>query len=129
MRRAHASACVDEIFGSDAGVAKLADAQDLKSWAPKGACGFDPRPRHPILRRSHDLALDLRGQPPAARRTDPVLSLSAQDCRDPMGRKGGEKRERKAREAEFRHGYVEPPQSNIQFARVRRPDPRARNAR
>ena len=29
-----------------AGVAELADAQDLKSWAPKGACGFDSRPRH-----------------------------------------------------------------------------------
>ena len=28
-----------------AGVAKLADAQDLKSWVPKGACGFDSRPR------------------------------------------------------------------------------------
>jgi hypothetical protein len=27
-------------------VAKLADAQDLKSWAPQGACGFDPHPRH-----------------------------------------------------------------------------------
>src|SRR5262249_15237833 len=31
-----------------AGVAELADAQDLKSWVPKGACGFDPRPRHQI---------------------------------------------------------------------------------
>ena len=30
----------------DAGVAKLADAQDLKSWVLKGTCGFDPRPRH-----------------------------------------------------------------------------------
>jgi hypothetical protein len=29
-----------------AGVAKLADAQDLKSWAPQGACGFESRPRH-----------------------------------------------------------------------------------
>src|SRR6476659_8584875 len=29
-----------------AGVAELADAQDLKSWVPKGACGFDSRPRH-----------------------------------------------------------------------------------
>ena len=29
-----------------AGVAKLADAQDLKSWDPQGSCGFDPRPRH-----------------------------------------------------------------------------------
>jgi hypothetical protein len=36
-----------------AGVAELADAQDLKSWVPQGACGFDPRPRHkpiPIMR-------------------------------------------------------------------------------
>jgi hypothetical protein len=30
----------------DAGVAKLADARDLKSRVPKGTCGFDPRPRH-----------------------------------------------------------------------------------
>jgi hypothetical protein len=30
----------------DAGVAELADAQDLKSWVPQGACGFDSRPRH-----------------------------------------------------------------------------------
>jgi hypothetical protein len=29
-----------------AGVAELADAQDLKSWVSKGACGFDSRPRH-----------------------------------------------------------------------------------
>jgi hypothetical protein len=29
-----------------AGVAELADAQDLKSWVPQGACGFDSRPRH-----------------------------------------------------------------------------------
>ena len=30
---------------SHAGVAELADAQDLKSWVPRGACGFDSRPR------------------------------------------------------------------------------------
>ena len=29
-----------------AGVAELVDARDLKSRVPKGACGFDPRPRH-----------------------------------------------------------------------------------
>jgi integrase len=29
-------------------VAELADAQDLKSWVPQGACGFDSRPRHYI---------------------------------------------------------------------------------
>jgi hypothetical protein len=29
-----------------AGVAKLADARDLKSRAPQGACGFDSHPRH-----------------------------------------------------------------------------------
>ncbi len=28
-----------------AGVAELADAQDLKSCDPRGSCGFDPRPR------------------------------------------------------------------------------------
>ena len=32
-----------------AGVAKLADAQDLKSWDSKESCGFDSRPRHQIL--------------------------------------------------------------------------------
>ena len=31
---------------SGAGVAKLADAQDLKSWDLKGSCGFDSHPRH-----------------------------------------------------------------------------------
>ena len=30
----------------DAGVAKLADAQDLKSWDSEESCGFDSRPRH-----------------------------------------------------------------------------------
>ena len=37
-----------ERLPTDAGVAKLADAQDLKSWVPQGACGFDSRPRHSI---------------------------------------------------------------------------------
>jgi hypothetical protein len=32
-------------------VAELADAQDLKSWVPQGACGFDARPRH---QNTHD---------------------------------------------------------------------------
>ena len=41
-----------------AGVAKLADAQDLKSWAPQGACGFESRPRH--LRINDLAALGLR---------------------------------------------------------------------
>ena len=31
-----------------AGVAELADAQDLKSWVLKWTCGFDPRPRHQV---------------------------------------------------------------------------------
>src|SRR5438552_1435662 len=31
-----------------AGVAELADAQDLKSWVPQGACGFDSRPRQSL---------------------------------------------------------------------------------
>jgi hypothetical protein len=34
------------ILHLNAGVAELADAQDLKSCDPKGSCGFDPRPRH-----------------------------------------------------------------------------------
>ena len=29
-------------------MAKLADAQDLKSWDPQGSCGFDSRPRHQL---------------------------------------------------------------------------------
>jgi hypothetical protein len=33
----------------DAGVAELADAQDLKSCFAKAECGFDPRPRHHSL--------------------------------------------------------------------------------
>src|SRR2546426_826439 len=36
------------LYPSRAGVAELEDARDLKSRAPKGACGFDPRPRHHI---------------------------------------------------------------------------------
>ena len=32
-----------------AGVAELADAQDLKSCGPKGPCGSDPRPRHQVF--------------------------------------------------------------------------------
>jgi hypothetical protein len=36
-------------------VAELADAQDLKSWVPQGACGFETRPRHEFPnRRSSD---------------------------------------------------------------------------
>jgi hypothetical protein len=40
---------LEPYHGADAGVAELADAQDLKSWVPKGACGFDTRPRHCLL--------------------------------------------------------------------------------
>jgi hypothetical protein len=32
-----------------AGVAELADAQDLKSWAPYGACGFNSHPRYHVF--------------------------------------------------------------------------------
>ena len=59
-----------------AGVAKLADAQDLKSWVPKGTCGFDPRPRHQILRKpcvSDGRGISRRDPVPAI---VPVLSLS-----------------------------------------------------
>src|SRR6478672_10197508 len=37
-----------------AGVAKLADAQDLKSWDRKRSCGFDSRPRHQCADKSDD---------------------------------------------------------------------------
>ena len=30
-------------------MAELADAQDLKSWASQGACGFDSHPRHHVF--------------------------------------------------------------------------------
>ena len=45
------SATIGRVLFTCAGVAKLADAQDLKSWVPQGACGFDPRPRHQMLQR------------------------------------------------------------------------------
>ena len=38
-------------FPNDAGVAKLADAQDLKSWDSKESCGFDSHPRHQARQR------------------------------------------------------------------------------
>ena len=44
-------------------MAELADAQDLKSWVPKGACGFDSRPRHqdsPINTGNNQSIDDLR---------------------------------------------------------------------
>src|SRR6476469_698000 len=40
------AACNTATVRPEAGVAELADAQDLKSWVPQGACGFDARPRH-----------------------------------------------------------------------------------
>ncbi len=33
---------INQLFTADRGFL----ATDLKSWAPQGACGFDPRPRH-----------------------------------------------------------------------------------
>ena len=40
----------DGSFRQYAEVAKLADAQDLKSCGPHRPCGFDPHPRHlPLL--------------------------------------------------------------------------------
>jgi hypothetical protein len=39
--------CPDKLLKTKyAGVMELADIQDLKSWAPQGACGFESRPRH-----------------------------------------------------------------------------------
>ncbi len=46
--------CSAPTFSTDAGVAELADAQDLKSWVAKAACGFDSRPRHEIFGNSSD---------------------------------------------------------------------------
>ena len=45
-RASRARTC--ERLVADAGVAKLADARDLKSRAPEGACGFDPHPRQSL---------------------------------------------------------------------------------
>ena len=39
-------------FQQQAGVAELADAQDLKSWAAQAACGFDSHPRHHFLKET-----------------------------------------------------------------------------
>jgi hypothetical protein len=36
-------------------VAELADAQDLKSWAAKAACGFDSHPRQAYMNCIHGL--------------------------------------------------------------------------
>ena len=47
-----------------AGVAELADARDLKSRVPKGACGFDPRPRHSPRSRSLRAGGRCSGAPP-----------------------------------------------------------------
>ena len=43
-------------FGQ-ARVAKLADAKDLKSFLPKGECGFKSRPGHQIPRSTLPLPL------------------------------------------------------------------------
>ncbi len=34
------------IMVTDARVAELADARDLKSWGPHGPCGFESHPGH-----------------------------------------------------------------------------------
>ena len=52
-------------FHAYAGVAKLADARDLKSRDLKRSCGFDPRPRHSASRRSAS-----RRRQPQARHDD-----------------------------------------------------------
>ena len=53
-----------QILSKYAGVAELADAQDLKSWVPRGACGFKTRPRQTtkfrmifVARRSGNLEI------------------------------------------------------------------------
>src|SRR4051812_18106966 len=48
----HYSARVILQRSPEAGVAELADAQDLKSWVAQAACGFDSRPRHSPRSRS-----------------------------------------------------------------------------
>src|SRR3954465_11321136 len=53
-----------------AGVAKLADAQDLKSWVAKAACGFDSRPRHFLVCESF---LHSRYDSPTSLSTSPHL--------------------------------------------------------
>ena len=51
-------------------VAKLADAQDLKSCGPDGPCGFDPHPRYQIIKPYPTLS-----PPPASDRLEPSICI------------------------------------------------------
>jgi hypothetical protein len=53
--------CVKSKEFPHAGVAKLADAQDLKSWDSKESCGFDSRPRHQFVKKFGKKPQDRRG--------------------------------------------------------------------
>ena len=44
-------------------MAKLADAQDLKSWVPQGTCGFDPHPRHQLSDRTRSVYAQTENEP------------------------------------------------------------------
>ena len=76
-----------------AGVAELADAQDLKSWVPQGACGFEARPRHHIVKEFAESLdrtdLSNRGQGPKR-----SLSVAYVSGIDPVS--GGDARHRTA---------------------------------
>ena len=63
--------CDNKALPGDAGVAKLADAQDLKSWDSKESCGFDSRPRHQIAK---DFAIQSFGRVREARKNRPTLA-------------------------------------------------------
>ena len=58
-----------------AGVAELADAQDLKSCDPEGSCGFDPRPAFlPNIPTASERPMTVR--PPRFSCTSQISSLS-----------------------------------------------------
>jgi hypothetical protein len=64
---------VNYTFHSHAGVAELADAQDLKSCDAKASCGFDPRPRHKFPREVGDIVGRRNDHRPPVCATDPVF--------------------------------------------------------
>jgi hypothetical protein len=64
------------VFQDHAGVAELADAQDLKSWVAQAACGFDSRPRHHLHQPDADPGRPLWDNA-GDRETMPALHRSA----------------------------------------------------
>src|ERR1700752_2561761 len=78
-RGAFTSARVRVTYATYAGVAELADAQDLKSWVPRGACGFDSRPRQLFATMSPASTTGPRG--PIERHERFTLAIGGPPCR------------------------------------------------